>query len=292
MQSGSRHSTCTAPNIPIPWWVSSLLLSSLDTDEQSQRAQSAERQRGQRRRPAADLDAAVMAERDAPRREHVAQAGQQMTAGVEPEPEETHGDAGAEERSEHAASSSFPAEERHQASQQRHAGVDQRNPGPPGLAEHLAMFEAQLAEQERGAAEQGAGDALVAIDRRPACSQISNGHGNAHGLLLHGLTTISPAISSCPLPQKTSQWKGKVPALSGTMRSRVTLPGSMLSSIFRSGIWKPCLRSSVVSSSTTGSPSFSSMTAGVNLNLSAVTAMTLSCARAAAAPRVTASIIQ
>jgi len=34
----------------------------------------------------------------------------------------------------------------------------------------------------------------------------------------YGLTTISPAMSSCPLPQKTVQWKRKVPAFAGTMR--------------------------------------------------------------------------
>jgi len=40
----------------------------------------------------------------------------------------------------------------------------------------------------------------------------------------------------------------------------------------------PCVRSRVVSSRITGSPSLSSMTEGVNLNLSAVTWMTFSCA--------------
>src|SRR5207245_826169 len=50
------------------------------------------------------------------------------------------------------------------------------------------------------------------------------------------------------------------PALSGKIRTCVTLPGSTVSSILRSGTWKPCLRSRVVSSSTTGTPPFSSMT--------------------------------
>src|SRR5258708_10930354 len=176
-----------------------------------------------------------------------------MSAGVEPEPEQTHGDAGAEEKGQDPAPARIPAEQRDQAGQQGHRGVGQRNPGAPRLAERLAMFEAHLAEQERCAAQQGARDALVAI---------------AHAFPGHGLTTISPAISSCPLPQKMSQWKGKFPALSDAMRTRVTLPGSMFSSIFRSGTWKPCLRSSVVSSSTTVWPSFSSMTAGMNLNRS------------------------
>src|SRR6202022_831309 len=186
------------------------------TDQQAQRPQSAERQRGQRRRPAAHLDASVLAERDAPGRQDVAQAGQQMSAGVEPESEQTDGDAGAEEKGQHPAPARLPPEQRDQAGQQGHRGVGQRNPGAPRLAERPAMFEAQLAEQERCAAEQGGGEALVAI---------------AHGFPGHGLTTISPAISSCPLPQKMSQWKGKVPSLSGAMPFRVTLPGPMFSSI-------------------------------------------------------------
>src|SRR5258708_15607950 len=197
-----------------------------------------------------------------------------MPAGVEPEPEQTHGDAGAEEKGQDPAPARSPAEQREQAGQQGHCGVGQRHPGGPRAAERLAMFEAHLAEQERCAAQQGARDALVAI---------------AHAFPGHGLTTISPAISSCPLPQKMSQWKGKFPALSDAMRTRVTLPGSMFSSIFRSGTWKPCLRSSVVSSSTTGWPSLSSMTAGLNLNAPAATGMTFSCAFTPAAANDAAS---
>jgi hypothetical protein len=89
---------------------------------------------------------------------------------MKPEPEH-HGDADAEQDGQHAASSRVPADKSSASSQRRHAGVDQGNPGPPGLTEHFAVLEAQLEEQQRDAAEHRRCDALVARFKDPGGSR-------------------------------------------------------------------------------------------------------------------------
>ena len=68
-------------------------------------------------------------------------------------------------------------------------------------------------------------------------------------------TTRVPSMSSWPSPQKTSQKNVKLPALSGVKVTRVSWPGTMSVRKPKSGILKPWMRSSEVSTRTTGWPS-------------------------------------
>ena len=62
-------------------------------DEEPQRAQAAERERRERRRPCPHLDAAVLAEWYAPSVDYLAKAMQRLAVRVKPESGEPHGDA-------------------------------------------------------------------------------------------------------------------------------------------------------------------------------------------------------
>ncbi len=67
------------------------------------------------------------------------------------------------------------------------------------------------------------------------------GHGEANA---YSVTIIVPFIPSWPLPQKLSQWKGNVPALSGVKRSVFTFPGRISIRSFKPGQSNPCNLSS------------------------------------------------
>ena len=54
-----------------------------------------------------------------------------------------------------------------------------------------------------------------------------------------GSTTSVPVMSSWPSPQKTSQWNGNVPSLSGVSVTRVTSFGTMSFRILNAGRLKP-----------------------------------------------------
>src|SRR3954469_10035999 len=173
---------------------------------------------------------------------------------MEPEACRADNDGAGEQRREDLPSSGAPLEPGGTADRQQQGEKAERDPAPPGFAEHLAVLEPDLGEEHQRPAEQGARDSPRD----------------------HGFTTIVPPMSSWLVPQKTLQCSGKVPALVGVIATRVTLPGSIAASIASSGTAKPCFRSSVLISRITGSPSFSSFTAGSKRKRSAVTFTTRS----------------
>src|SRR5438477_1969748 len=100
--------------------------------------------------------------------------------------------------------------------------------------------------------------------------------GEHHDIPCQATTWICPDIPSWPSPQKISHRKTKVPALSGTRRSRETLPGTMSVRTLKSGALNPMTTSAVTNSSTTGTPFLSRISRGRNAHLRAVTRMTFS----------------
>ena len=65
-------------------------------------------------------------------------------------------------------------------------------------------------------------------------------------------TTSVPLISSWPSPQKMSQKKTKLPAFVGVIVTRVSWSGTMSVRMPNSGILKPWMRSSEVSTKVSG----------------------------------------
>src|SRR5258706_465399 len=106
--------------------------------------------------------------------------------------------------------------------------------------------------------------------------------GEHHDIPCQATTWICPDIPSWPSPQKISHKNTKVPILSGTSRSRETLPGMMSARALKSGALNPMTTSAVTNSSTTGTPFLSRISRGRNTHLRAVTRITLSFAWARA----------
>src|SRR5437867_7756228 len=199
-------------------------------DEKSEEPEPRKGQRSENGRSGAGLFSSVLARRQGPGGHDARNGAIGAAVGMKPGPQQADGGGDSEQDGEELAPPTCPGKPCRDARGDHQRRPGERDPAAPRLAQDLAMLEAHLDEEKRCPGEQHAGDSL----------------------LDHGFTTMVPPMSSCPLPQKTLQWKTKLPGRSGTKRIRVTPPASTCSSILKSGKAKPCLRSSEVTSSTTG----------------------------------------
>src|SRR5581483_9414495 len=126
-------------------------------------------------------------------------------------------------------------------SRQTHAGT--RGAGPP----------AARGRRDRGRCQAAAAAGIGALLPRRRLGQAS--------------TIRVPPISSWPSPQNTSQKKAYWPGFSGVMVTRVSWSGMMSVRMPNSGILKPWIRSSEVSTKVSGWPTFAFTVSGWNSNL-------------------------
>src|SRR5712691_5853934 len=132
-----------------------------EASDQADRGEAPESGWRERGRLASDLDPAVLSRWNMPDREHLEDVRQRVAAGMEPDPQRPDHEAESEERRQDPPPATLPAEESCAASDQQQSRVAEREPGMPGLAEHLAVLEAQLGQEERRAAQHGRDHPLV-----------------------------------------------------------------------------------------------------------------------------------